>query len=359
MGFRSRLIRISLWGLTLPLLVLNGWVLLLLFDYFHSIITILVAATLLAFVLEYPVSWLQRFKLRRPRAVLLVLLFFGLVLVVLGITLIPMVIEQVTELGDRLPTWIASGSRQLDAFQSWAVARRLPVNLGRWIAQLEQQVASQLQSASVAVVGTLVSAISSLLNVVLTLVLTFYLLLHGQQLWDGIFYYLPVSFGNQLRDSLRQNFHNYFGGQATIALLMGTAMTLAFVAIKVPFGLVFGLGVGLLALFPFGAACGIALVSFLTALNSIWLGVRVLIVATIIEQLIENGIAPQLIGGFTGLSPVWILLSLLIGAKVAGLLGLVVAVPVAASIRDLLKMADSKPDRMSPPTAPGDHQEGA
>lgn len=59
--------------------MLNGWVLLLLFDYFRTIITIVAVATLLAFVLEYPVAWLQRLKIRRPRAVLLVLLLFGLV----------------------------------------------------------------------------------------------------------------------------------------------------------------------------------------------------------------------------------------------------------------------------------------
>ena len=168
MSWKTRLLRIGLWGLTLPLIVLNGWVLLLLFDYFRAIITMVVVATLLAFVLEYPVAWLQRFRLRRPRAVLLVLLLFGLVLLVLGITLVPVIIEQVNELGDRLPGWIASGTQQLDTLQSWTVARRLPVDLTHWITQLEDQVASQLQSASGAVVGTLVSAISSVLNVGVT-----------------------------------------------------------------------------------------------------------------------------------------------------------------------------------------------
>lgn len=93
-----------------------------------------------------------------------------------------------------------------------------------------------------------------------------------------------------------------------------------------------------MALFPFGTA----LVSFLTALQSVWLGVRVLVVATLLDQVIENAIAPQLIGGFTGLNPIWILLSLLIGAKVAGLLGLVIAVPMAGTLKRLLE--DNEPD---------------
>ncbi|PSN19025.1 AI-2E family transporter [filamentous cyanobacterium CCP5] len=348
MSWKSRLLRTSLWGLVLPLIVLNGWALLLLFDYFRDVITIGVVAILLAFVLEYPVTWLERFRIRRSRAIVLVLLASGLVLLILGITLIPVIINQVNELGDRLPSWIASGTQQLDAFQAWAVARRLPVDLGHWITQLEDQIASQLQSTSGAVLSTIAGAISSVVNVGVSLVLTFYLLLHGQQLWDSIFRYLPISTGTRLRESLRQNFHNYFVGQAIVALLMGTAMTLAFLIIRVPFGLVFGLGIGGMALFPFGAALGIALVSFLTALHSLWLGGKVLVIATVIDQLIENGVAPQLIGGFTGLNPVWILISLLVGAKVAGLLGLVIAVPIAGSLKDMLETASKKPSSVSP-----------
>jgi predicted PurR-regulated permease PerM len=167
------------------------------------------------------------------------------------------------------------------------------------------------------------------------MVLTFYLLLHGERLWNGIFQWFPSPMGWQIRQAFRENFQNYFIGQITLASLMATTMTVAFVLIQVPFGLLFGLGVGLLALFPFGVPFGIVLVSLLTALKSIWLGLRVLIIATIIDQAIENGIAPQLMGGFTGLNPVWILVSLLVGAKIAGLLGLVVAVPLASSLKSI------------------------
>ena len=81
-----------------------------------------------------------------------------------------------------------------------------------------------------------------------------------------------------------------------MALLMGTTMTIAFVLIKVPFGLLFGIAVGVMALFPFGASVSIAVISCLTALKSIWLGVRVLAVAAVLDQVVANAIAPQLIG---------------------------------------------------------------
>lgn len=350
MKFLASLPRWSIWGLSLPLVVLNGWVLLLLLNYFSSIITKLVTALLLAFVLSYPVGLLQRLKIPRTRAVLLVLLLAIAILAVLGVTVLPTLIGQVNELTNRLPTWIDSGSQQFQSFQAWAETRNLPVNVSNLISQFEARLSTQLQNLSGAVLNVLLDAIGSVLNLVLTLVLTFYLLLHGERLWDGLFQWFPADPGIQIRRAFRKNFQNYYIGQATLAVLMGTTMTVAFVLIQVPFGLLFGLGVGVMALFPFGAPFGIAIVSLLTALKSIWLGLRVLVIAIVIDQLIENGVAPQLIGGFTGLNPVWILISLLVGAKVGGLLGLVVAVPLASSIKSIADTLRSSSAIDSPDT---------
>lgn len=85
-----------------------------------------------------------------------------------------------------------------------------------------------------------------------------------------------------------------------------------------------------------------------------WLGVRVVAVAAIIDQGVANAIAPQLIGGIVGLNPVWILVSLLLGTKIAGVLGLIVAVPVASSIKGLFeefKTPPASPTAFQPDTA--------
>ena len=98
-----------------------------------------------------------------------------------------------------------------------------------------------------------------------------------------------------------------------------------------------------MALFPFGAALSISLVSFLMALKSIWLGLRVLAVAFVVEQIVESVIAPRLLGEFTGLNPVLVLVSLLIGAQVGGFLGLVLAVPVASFIKSIFSLFKLQP----------------
>jgi predicted PurR-regulated permease PerM len=328
-------------------LLLNGWVLISIFSYFQSIITKVVIALLLAFILGYAVELLQRLKVPRSRAVISVAAMALSLLIIFGITLIPTLIEQINELGARLPTWIESGGSQLQSIQSWAETRNLPVDISKLNNQLESRIATQLQTLSGEVLNVLLSALTSVVDLILTVVLTFYLLLNGDRLWNGVFRWFPAPVGPTVRQAFRQNFQNYFVGQITLALLMGTIMTIAFLVIKVPFGLLFGLGIGLLALFPFGTPLGIILVGLLTALKSIWLGLRVIAVATVIDQLIENGLAPQLIGGLTGLNPVWIIISLLVGVKIGGLIGLIIAVPLASSIKSIADTLNSSSAKTS------------
>jgi predicted PurR-regulated permease PerM len=324
------------WGLALPLVALNAWIALQIFAYFRSVLTIFITATLLAFLLNYPVALLQRFRVPRARAVLLVLLVAVAVLTILGVTLIPTLNDQLRDLVRGMPTWIKSGSQQLQALQGWAIAHGFTMDLTRFVEQLEERISTQLQIIGGDILVFLPDAIGKVFDLILTIVMTFYLLLYGERIWNGIFQWVSPKFRLYVRQSLRQNFRNYFVGQFMVAVLMGTAMTIAFLLIQIPFGLLFGLGVGIMALFPFGTPLGIALVSLLAALKSVWLGIKVVVVGTLIDQVIENGVAPQLVGGFTGLNPVWVLVSLLIGVKVGGFLGLIVAVPIASSVKSMV-----------------------
>lgn len=322
------------YGLLFPLAVLNCWLALLIFEYFRALITVLVVATVLSFLLDYPVRFLCKYGMKRDRAILSVLFVTLFVLVVLGLTLAPILLNQLTELATRLPTWIVSGTEQIEAFHKWAENRNLRIDVSGLTTQLSDRLSAQLQSLSGELLKFGLGAADSLLNFLLTIVLTFYLLLHGDQVWEGLFKWFPPKLSVQLRALLPRSFHNYFVGQATLASLMGLSMTVAFLILRVPFGLLFGLGVGVMTLIPFGAPFSIWIVSLLITLNNFWLGVTVLAVATVIDQVIENAVAPRLMGSFIGLNPVWILVSLLVGIKVGGVVGLLVAVPMAGFIKN-------------------------
>jgi predicted PurR-regulated permease PerM len=325
-------------GLTLPLIILNGWVVYTVFKFFQPLGNIVIAAAIVAFLLNYAVQFLTKRGVGRSGAVLVVFLVAATSIIAVSVTLFPLALGQLSELGKRLPSWVDSGVQQLQSLQDWAEAKNIKVDISGIITQLTNRLSDQLQNLSGRIIGFLLDTAGSLLNVALTLVLTFYLLLQGDRIWHGIFNLVPDPIGTELRQSLRQKFKNYYIGQATLALMSGTAVTITFISLHVPFGLLFGMGIGIMTLVPFGSWLAICLIALIVALEDFWLGIKVFSVGLTIDQIVTNVIAPRLLGNLTGLNPVWILVALIVGLKINGPLGLIIAVPVAGSIRTILDL---------------------
>lgn len=322
-------------GLAFPVAILNGWLLIQVVQYLQPLVSVFVSAVLLAFVLDYPIQFFQRRGVQRNLAIGGVLLLAVVILVALGLTLVPLIIGQLNELVNILPHWIDSGVQQLDVFQNWIATQTLPVNLSGLVTQVLERLSNQLQSVTGKILGLAFDTIGVVVNVVLAIVLTIYMVLNGDRLWDGIYQWFPPHISSKVRPILREDFHNYFIGQATLGAVLAITVTLAFVALRVPLALLFGIGIGFFSLFPFGTGIGITIVSLLVALENFWQGVEVLGVAVAIDQINSNFVAPRILGNLTGLNPVWVVVSLLLGAKLGGVLGLLVAIPTASFIKDI------------------------
>lgn len=322
--------------LAAPLLVLNGWALFAIADYFHSLIVILVAASLIAFLLNYPVSIMQKQGVPRGRAAIVVFLLALSLLLAGGITLLPSALDQARQLVARLPEWFDSGQRQLTILNQQLEGTNLPLDLSLLAEQVNDRLKSQLQLIAAQALSVAVFTVTSLLDILLTLVLTFYLLQNGDLLWESLVGWLPAKVQKPFSETLRLSFQNYFLSQFILSTCMGSILTLIFLWLAVPFGLLFGLTIGTMALVPFGGSVGIALVTLLVALRDITLGVKVLAASLLVQQILENLVAPRILGSVTGLNPVWIFISILTGVRVGGLLGAIVAVPTAVVIKNIL-----------------------
>ena len=355
----ARFLAIALFA---PLLVLNGWAIAAIFNYFHSLIVILVGASVLAFLLSYPVSWMENHGAKREQVAILVFLLALSILLALGVTLFPLALTQAQQLVARLPELIDSGRSQLMILNEKAEGAGLPINLDALAAQINDRVKGQLQAIAGQVLNLAVITVTSLLDFLLTMVLTFYLLQHGGELWQSLVEWLPTKFRAPFSKTVRLSFQNFFITQLILSTCMASALIPTFLWLKVPFGLLFGLTIGVMALIPFGGSVGIALTTTLVSLQDVSMGVRVLIAAIIVQQILENLIAPRILGSFTGLNPVWILISVLTGARIGGLLGVIVAVPCAVVIKSIisairpsalnLETEDSSPDDISAPITP-------
>ncbi len=319
-----------------PLLVLNGWAISAIFDYFHSLIVILVGASVLAFLLNYPVSWMVNHGAKREQVAILVFLIALSILLALGVTLFPLALTQAQQLVARLPELIDSGRRQLMMLNERAEIFGIPINLDALVVQINDRVKGQLQAIAGQVLTLAVVTLTSLLDFLLTMVLTFYLLQHGDELWQSLVDWLPTKLRAAFSQTVRLSFQNFFITQLIVATCMASALIPAFLWLKVPFGLLFGLTIGIMALVPYGGSVGIATTTLLVALQDVTMGVRMLMAAVLVQQILENLIAPRILGSFTGLNPVWLLISVLTGARIGGFLGIILAVPAAVVIKTAL-----------------------
>jgi predicted PurR-regulated permease PerM len=327
--------------LAAPLILLNVWAIAQIFEYFREILVAVIIASLLAFLLSYPVGWLRRIGVKPGIASVLVLLGAVVVLSTVGITIVPLLFEQAQQLAVKLPDWFDSGRNQLlmldSRFEDWG----LPFNLDGIISQINDRLKMRFEAIAGEALnltfGVAVFTANKLVDIVLAIVLTFYLLQHGDDVWEGVVGWFPSKVRELFSETLRLSFRNYFLGQFIVASVMGTTLTFTYLVRQVPFGLLFGITIGFAALIPFGGTVSIIVVTLLVGLRDIGLATQVLIVSALVQQLVENVVAPRVLGSFTGLNPFWVFIALLSGARVGGLLGIIVAVPVAVVIKEALE----------------------
>ncbi len=333
----ANLQRLLLLGLSGPIIALNIWVLSQIFRYFEHLFAVLTIAAILAFLLNYAVRIFERFRLSRAQAVIVVLLLTLTFLAVVGVTLVPILVDQSVQLLKNIPDWLQESNQNLDYLDTWAKNRRLPLDLKGFSHRVSVRVENQVQALAGQAFGVALGTVSGLVDVVFVVVLAFYMLLYGDRLWFGLINLLPSQIGLPLSESLRLNFQNYFLTQLILGLFMVATLTPIFLVLKIPYALLFALLIGVAELIPFiGATLGIGLVTILVMLQDFWLAIRVLSAAIFMQQIKDNFLAPKLMGDFTGLNPIWIFIALLMGGQIAGLLGVILSVPLAGTIKDTI-----------------------
>ena len=326
--------RLIIIGFGAPVVAMNVWVLSQAVSYFDHLFTVLTVAAILAFLLNYPVRLFEKARITHTQAVITVLLISVALLVILAFTIVPLIFDQLRELLLGIPAWLEMSKDNLAWIDKWAKARRLPLDLTGFSNRITTRVESQVQGIAGEAFGFALGTLSGLVDTVFVVVLAFYMLLYGEVVWKGLIDLLPSPFGTALSASLQLNFHNFFITQLLLGLFMFIALTPIFLALRLPFALLFALLIGAAELIPFiGATLGIGLVTLLILFQNWWLAFQAAIFAIFVQQIKDNILAPRLMGNFTGLNPIWIFVALLMGAEIAGFLGALVAVPIAGTIK--------------------------
>ncbi|MCU0517025.1 MAG: AI-2E family transporter [Oscillatoria sp. Prado101] len=317
---------------------LAGWAALSALNYIGELLSILITAGLIAFLLNYPVARLQR-VLPRGAAAGLVYLAAGLVVALIALTVVPPVFNQARQLATNFPSLVQSARQQLANFQTWSAEHNLPFDVRILAQQLLVRVQTQAEAIAATGVGLVVGTVNWFVDLILILVISFYMLLDGQRVWRSLTGIVSPTIRDGLTESLQRNLQRFVTGQLLLGLFMAIALTVAFWWLRVPFFLLFAVFIGVMEVIPFvGATLGIGAVSIIVAFINWWLALQVLAVAISLQQVKDNLIAPRIMGNLTGLSPVIIFASLLLGAKVGGLLGVILAIPLTGVVKSIVEI---------------------
>lgn len=325
--------------LTWSLTIIALWLTVKSLSYFGGLISLLLTAGLIAFLLNYPVTALKSVLPQRAIAAAVVYLASLILVSILLVTLIPPVLDQARQLLINFPNFVELAKQRLTSLQSWSEGHGLPIDVHLLTAQFSGRFQFLAESTARTGVNLVLGTFDRFINFILVLVISFYMLIDGQKLWLWVTSIFSPLIQTELTASLQRNLQQFLTGQLLLGTFMATTLTLAFWLLQVPFFLLFAVFIGLMELIPFiGATLGIGLVVIIVLFIDPWLALKVLITSVIVQQIKDNVITPKLMGNLTGLSPIFIFISLLIGAEVGGLLGVILAIPLTGVIKSLAEV---------------------
>ncbi|HLG08178.1 MAG TPA: AI-2E family transporter [Gaiellaceae bacterium] len=309
--------------------------LILVFGYLAwHVLTWILIAVLLAAALNPAVEAFERRGMRRGWAATLVFSLALLVVTALGFLVIPPLVAQVSDFVDAVPDFIddlTAGRGPLGFLQDeYQIVDRIRE-------AIEEQGAAGVLGLSEPVLEIVRSVVTAVVGVITIIFLTYFMLLEGPRTITGLLGLLPegarVRYERVGRDIYR-TISGYVTGNLLISLVAGTTSAIVLFAVGSEYAVALGLLVAILDLIPLaGATLAAIFVSTIIFIETDWIRWLIVIGFFVAYQQLENHVLQPLVYGRTvQLSPLAVLCAVLIGAQLAGILGALVAIPVAGSL---------------------------
>ncbi|ABA22345.1 Protein of unknown function UPF0118 [Trichormus variabilis ATCC 29413] len=320
------------------LLVAAGWAIVQLLAYFETVIVIFTFAAILAFLLSYPVQWLRRFL---PHNIAVVVIFL-ISIVILGGLLITVgiaILSQGQQLIDSISAFLTSLLPFLERVEGLLRNRNLQIDLS----VIQEQLRTQAVSTLVTSLAIVQQFLTNFVTFILIAVVAFFMLLDGEKLWNFTLKIIPQKRRIRFTNIMRRSFLGFFRGQLLLCLFLTSSTFIIFLLLQVPFALILSVIVGILDIIPgIGATLGVGTITLIVLSQDVWLALKVLVACVVLQQIQDNLISPRIMQGALNLNPVVVFFALLVGARVAGLLGVFISIPITGVIVSLFEIDEMK-----------------
>ncbi len=217
-------------------------------------------------------------------------------------------------------------------------------DLATTIQKYSQQVLKQVLTVLTSLLTSVTTLASTILNLFISLVFSIYVLASKEKLGRQFNLLIDTYLGKFAKTVhyvigiLHQRFHGFFVGQTMEAIILGTLTATGMFIFKLPYAATIGVLVAFTALIPVvGAYIGLCIGFILIATQSITKAIFFVIYLIILQQFEGNLIYPRVVGNSSGLPGMWVLLAITVGGSLWGVLGMLIAVPLSASIYQIIK----------------------
>ena len=354
---------------------LAGWGVILACGYMKPVLTPVAIAAVLAYLLTPLVGLLCRWRVPRTWSVVIVFLLFVSGLVLIGITVAPSLEHQGSLFASKIPSYsqsianlardTASEFQRLEALRSQQPERHSPIEdfspenmklygvevASKAIAWLQAKLPEIASNAGLFLqksIGGVFGILGFLLSLILVPVFLFFFLIESPRIASNWSRYLPlrasplkeeiVSLFNEINDYLI----HFFRGQLLVSLIDGAIVGIAlFAFVRLDFSFLIGLMLGILCLIPYFGffVCLVpAMLIALAQFGDLYHPAIVLIIFTASNWLEGIFISPKIVGSSVGLHPMTVILSVLAWTiLLGGLLGALLAIPLTATLKVLLR----------------------
>jgi predicted PurR-regulated permease PerM len=330
----------------LPLALLALWALA---RAVGTVLLILLAASTIALVLNPPVRMLVKRGVPRGIAIFLLYLAAFVFVAGLGVLLANPVSTQISHLERNVPQYVDQANRSLTNLQHWLDRRGIHVQIQRQGQTALQTLQSTILKRSSDIVSfsrdLLTQIVTTGFDLILTFVLSIYLLIYGNDIDRLVRRVMPPGDGTPEDDYpllVQRAVFGYVRGQFLFSLIMGASAALALWIFGVigifpdgaRYALFFGAFYGLMEFIPYigpiiGPLPAVLVALFVNPISAVW----VILLFVGLQQLEGHVVAPQVFRISLRINPILIILALLIGFTLYGVAGALLALPIAAVIR--------------------------
>ena len=329
----------------------------------RQVLTWIVVGVFFAVALYPVVGWVQRRMLGGRRRALATFLVFLLVFVLFAALITAFAVPLVNE-GGKL-------AGQLPGLIDDARSGRGPIgdllertNALQWVQDNQEKISSFASGLTAPAAGVASGFATGIAGTLTVFVLAYLMVLEGPKAVDGFITLFPSARGERIRrvgGDCAKSVTGYLSGNLLISLICGVLTYIVLLVAGVPFAGLIALFVGLVDLIPLvGATIGGAVAVLAGFIHSVPAGIAVLIFFVLYQQLENHLLQPLIFARTVKVNPLTVIIAILVGVELVGILGALLAIPVASMIQVILRdVWDHRRGRLKAEPTVGEEREPA